>query len=62
MLEQTLMPLEASVQTGDSSNIVLWIIIGALAVVLIVACAVLSVVGKKKREDGDDTDRKNDRK
>ena len=62
MLEQTLMPLEASVQTGDSSNIVLWIIIGALAVVLIVACAVLSVVGKKKREDGDDTDRKNDEK
>ncbi len=62
MLEQTLMPLEASVQTGDSSNIVLWIIIGALAVVLIVACAVLSVVGKKKREDGDDTDRKNDGK
>ena len=51
MIEQVLTPLEASVQTGDSSNLVLWIVVGAVAVVLIVVSAVLSVMGKKKNED-----------
>ncbi len=60
MIEQVLTPLEASVQTGDSSNLVLWIVIGALAVVLIVVSAVLSVIGKKKNEDGDASDQKDD--
>lgn len=61
MIEQILMPLAENVQTGDSSNLVLWIIIGAVAVVLIVATAILSVMGKKKNENQDSPKKRGDK-
>ena len=43
--------MEQSVATGDSSHILLWIILAGIALALVVVSAVLSVRNKK---DGDD--------
>lgn len=44
----------SSVATQDSSNLVLWIVLAAAALILFVGTAVLSVFGKKKNKDGRD--------
>ncbi|MBQ8927283.1 MAG: hypothetical protein IJ055_03285 [Oscillospiraceae bacterium] len=43
--------IENSVATGDSSHILLWIILAGIALALLVVSAVLSV--KNKKDDGD---------
>ena len=43
-----------SVATQDSSNLVLWIVVGVVALILVVGSAVLSVFGKKGKDDDDE--------
>ena len=45
-------------QTGDSRNIVLWVVLAAIALVLIVASLVMSAIAKKK----DQSDKNNRKK
>ena len=40
--------LEAPVATGDTRNIVLWIVLAVAALGLLILCSVLSANGKKK--------------
>ena len=46
----SLMALEASVATGDSRDIILWIIIAAVALVLIVLSVAMSAMQKQKEK------------
>ncbi len=38
--------LEASVQTGDNRNIILWIVLAAVALILVVLCIAMSALKK----------------
>ena len=49
--------LADTAQTGDSRNIVLWVVLAAIALVLIIASLVMSAVAKKK-DQSDKHDRK----
>lgn len=53
MFEQFLDQVE-SVATQDSSNLVLWIVIGVAALLLVVGSAVMSALSKKNKKDDDD--------
>ncbi len=43
-----LMSMVGSVPTGDERSVGMWIVIGALALVLVIVCAIMSVMSKKK--------------
>ncbi len=45
-----LMALAGSVPTGDERNVGLWIILAAIALTLIIVCALLSVISKNKKK------------
>ncbi len=46
----TLLPLTGSVPTGDERQIGLWIVLAAIALALIILCALLSVISKHKKK------------
>ncbi len=52
--------LVGSVQTGDSRNVFLWIILAAIALILIVLCIAMSIM--KKKQDGKSDNQKKDKR
>ena len=53
VMDMILYQLEGSVQTGDSRNVFLWIILAAIALILLVLCTAMSVMKKKETKKSD---------
>ena len=49
--------VETSVQTGDSRNIVLFIVLAVIALVLLVLCTVMAGAGKKNQKKSNKQDK-----